>query len=60
MMSLTFGLFNQVSGLGPLGPLVLLNPWTEFEIISQECCLGNCLPKLLKPFRSIEQDGRHS
>ena len=22
MMSLTFGLFNQVSGLGPLGPLV--------------------------------------
>ena len=24
MMSLTFGLFNQVSGLGPLGPLVLL------------------------------------
>ena len=23
MMSLTFGLFNQVSGLGPLGPLVL-------------------------------------
>ena len=25
MMSLTFGLFNQVSGLGPLGPLV--NPF---------------------------------
>ena len=24
MMSLTFGLFNQVSGLGPLGPLVLI------------------------------------
>ena len=23
MMSLTFGLFTQVSGLGPLGPLVL-------------------------------------
>ena len=23
MMSLTFGLFNQVSGLGPLGPLVV-------------------------------------
>ena len=22
MMSLTFGLFTQVSGLGPLGPLV--------------------------------------
>ena len=25
MMSLTFGLFNQVSGLGPLGPLVQWN-----------------------------------
>ena len=25
MMSLTFGLFTQVSGLGPLGPLVYLN-----------------------------------
>ena len=25
MMSLTFGLFNQVSGLGPLGPLVKSN-----------------------------------
>ena len=24
MMSLTFGLFTQVSGLGPLGPLVKL------------------------------------
>ena len=24
MMSLTFGLFTQVSGSGPLGPLVLL------------------------------------
>ena len=23
MMSLTFGLFTQVSGLGPLGPLVV-------------------------------------
>ena len=25
MMSLTFGLFTQVSGLGPLGPLVFMN-----------------------------------
>ena len=25
MMSLTFGLFTQVSGSGPLGPLVLQN-----------------------------------
>ena len=31
MMSLTFGLFTQVSGSGPLGPLVwkLLPPWVS-------------------------------
>ena len=28
MMSLTFGLFTQVSGSGPLGPLVLLVAFT--------------------------------
>ena len=35
MMSLTFGLFTQVSGSGPLGPLVL-------EIFS----LKNCSPMM--------------
>ena len=29
MMNLTFGLFNQVSGLGPLGSLV--EYWAEFD-----------------------------
>ena len=29
MMSLTFGLFNQVSGLGPLGPLVSTTAHSE-------------------------------
>ena len=29
MMSLTFGLFTQVSGLGPLGPLV------QFKTVSE-------------------------
>ena len=29
----------------------------RFGIISQEYSLGECLPKLLKPFRSFEQDG---
>ena len=33
---------------------------TDFEIISQECSLGDYLPKLLKPLRSVEQDGRQS
>ena len=34
MVSLTFGLFTQVSGLGPLGPLVfiLLSPLLNFCI----------------------------
>ena len=40
--------------------LLLLNRWIDFEVISQECSLGDCLPKLLKPFRSVEQDGRQS
>ena len=31
-----------------------------FEIILQEGFLGDPLPKLLKPFRSVEQDGRQS
>ena len=31
MMSLTFGLFTQVSGLGPLGPLVWTFDSTNFD-----------------------------
>ena len=31
-----------------------------FEIILQEGSLGDRLPKLLKPFRSVEQGGRQS
>ena len=34
--------------------------WPNFKNISQECFLGDSLPKLLKPFRSDEQDGRPS
>ena len=35
---------------------LLLNHWTDFEIISQECSLGYPLPKLLKPICSVEQN----
>ena len=35
MMSLTFGLFSQVSGSGPLGPLVDIEDLTQV-IISYE------------------------
>ena len=38
--------------------LLLLNQKMDFEIIIQECSLGDPLPKLLKGFRYIEQDGR--
>ena len=34
--------------------LLLLNQWMDLEIMSQECSLGDPLPKLLKPFRSDE------
>ena len=35
MMSLTFGLFTQVSGSGPLGPLVVNSHDAESEAESQ-------------------------
>ena len=35
MMSLTFGLFTQVSGSGPLGPLVTLIDFTFFLTVFQ-------------------------
>ena len=38
--------------------LLLLNQKMDFEIIIQECFLGDPLPKLLKRFRSVEQNGR--
>ena len=40
--------------------LVLLNQCIDFEIILQEGSLGDPLPQLLKPFRSVEQDGHQS
>ena len=47
---------------GPLNPKqpTNLNQCIHFEIIIQECSLGDCLPKLLKPFCSVEQDGCQS
>ena len=37
---------------------LLLNQTMDFEIIIQECFLGDPLPKLLKQFRYVELDGR--
>ena len=40
--------------------LLLLNQCIDFDKILQEGPLGDPLPKLLKLFRSIEQDVRQS
>ena len=40
--------------------LLLHNECIDFEIILQEGSLGDSLPKLLKLFHSVEQDGRQS
>ena len=40
--------------------LLLQKGLTDFETILQEGSLGDPLPKLLKPFRSTEQDGCQS
>ena len=37
--------------------LLLLNQKMDFEMMIQECFLGDPLPKLLKPFRYFEQNG---
>ena len=40
--------------------LLLLQKCIDFKIILQEGSLGDPLPKLLKPFCSVEQDGHQS
>ena len=37
---------------------LLLNQKMDFEIIILECFLGDPLPKLLQPFRYVDQNGR--
>ena len=64
---------NSLNGSAPLNKMAasaknsknlkqhyLLSHWPNFKIISQECSLGDPLPKLLKPFRLDEQDGCQS
>ena len=40
--------------------LLLLNECIDYEIIIQEGSLGEPQSKLLKPFCSVEQDGRQN
>ena len=58
MMSLTFGLFTQVSGSGPLGPLVLtkLCPFfdLEFSTCSYSRALAPACGALVPPFLERE------
>ena len=48
MMSLTFGLFTQVSGSGPLGPLVLKNGLAIWNQSSYESLRENGNENLYK------------
>ena len=50
-------MFARAKNRKPLNDL-LLSQCMDFEIIIQECSLGDCLQQLLKPFRSVEQNGR--
>ena len=52
MMSLTFGLFTQVSGSGPLGPLVFQNHKADMADILYEAYGTPPYIKYLKSFRS--------
>ena len=40
MMSLTFGLFTQVSGSGPLGPLVIWSSGYDWNSLKK--CFNDC------------------
>ena len=41
----------------PLNDFSSLTSTSILKKIILECSLGDCPPKLLKPFRSVEQDG---
>ena len=45
MMSLTFGLFTQVSSSGPLGPLVLFSWHNSYKFTDKilSCIYRNCV-----------------
>ena len=45
MMSLTFGLFTQVSGSGPLGPLVFTKLCHFFDLEFSKCSLISLVPE---------------
>ena len=39
---------------------LLQGQWADFKIVLKKCSLDDPLPKLLKWFRSAEQNGRQS
>ena len=50
MMSLTFGLFTQVSGSGPLGPLVIINGLCMAETACADTHSGEGMTSELKSY----------
>ena len=54
------GLYYERMKLSYLCTAEYRNQCIDFEIIIQECSLGDCLPKLLKRFCSVEENGHQS
>ena len=48
---------NKLNIEKPLNDFFSLTPASILKIIIQERSLDDCLPKLLKSFRSVEQNG---
>ena len=53
MMSLTFGLFTQVSGSGPLGPLVMLTLLHQIELEIKQKTRENILKHSIEAIRLL-------
>ena len=52
-----WGLFSLYIYIKNFKTLLLRNRWTEFNVIWQECCFGDLLPRLFKPSWYIKKHG---
>ena len=52
------GLFSLYIYVENFKNLLVRNHWTDFHIILQECCFGDPLPRLFKPFGFVKKHGR--
>ena len=52
------GLFSLYIYIEKFKNLLVLNHWTDYNIILQKCSFGNALPRLFKPFGFVKKHGR--